>query len=45
MYFGDALPEVSAEQKQDFAKAERRLLRRLAILGCLGVVVMIVTLV
>ena len=37
MYFADAYPELSAEQRRSFAAAERRLLTRLVIMGCLGV--------
>ena len=43
MYFGDAFPELSTEQRRSFAAAERRLIMRLAFIACGGVVVLGIT--
>ena len=43
MYFGDAFPELSPEQRRSFAAAERRLITRLAVIACCSVVVLGIT--
>ena len=45
MYFADVQPELTEEQQREFAAAERRLLLRLVIVGCLGLVLLGATLV
>ena len=37
MYFADAYPELSPEQQRSFKASERRLLRRLVMIGCVGI--------
>ena len=44
MYFADAYPELSPEQQRNFQASERRLLRRLIIIGCFGMAILGVTL-
>ncbi len=39
MYSSDAFPELSADQRRSFAAAERRLLIRLILIACGGVIV------
>jgi hypothetical protein len=41
MYFADSYPEMSANQQQNFAAAERRLMRRLIIMGCVSFVIVV----
>ena len=43
MYFGDAYPELSAEQRRSFAAAERRLITRLAVIVCGSVLALGIT--
>ncbi len=45
MYFSDAFPELSAEQRSSFAAAERRLITRLVCIACVSVVVLGVALI
>ncbi len=44
MYFSDAYPELSVDQRRSFEAAERRLLRRLVLIGCFGVTLLGLTL-
>lgn len=40
MYFPEAYPEFTVEQRRSFAAAEKRLVKRLVILGCFGLAVL-----